>query len=171
MKFEFDVELKDGKYIINGHEYNTNISTASGAFRGVMFQHIGDRFWNLNGLYNKAVYWPEELQFAIQWTMNERYIIHATNHMFNKIQRLHLPRGCYKAMLYGEVIEAEVEHGKVVKVVTRLPHRFDECLDLCAAIVFSKDGYGTNIARVKTIWVNNWMDNHSTICKENYVQK
>ena len=86
--------------------------------------------------------------------------------MTDKANLLNIPVGAYKAALYGEVIEAELEHGTVVKVVTRLPHRFDSTLDICFAVAIDGEE-----ARVKTVWLNRRNDNHETICKENYVRE
>ena len=121
------------------------------------------------GTYNKAVYWPIELELALEKVMSKRYQIEPTNHLFERLEQYNLPRGCYKALLYGEIIEAEVdEYHNVVKIVTRIPNRHYTDEDICSAIVIDKDKY-FDVARVKTIWINMNYDTHKTINKSNYV--
>ena len=62
-------------------------------------------------------------------------------------------------MIHGEIIEAEVRNGSVVKIVTRLPNRRDMTEDICAAILLhSEDFYDAKD------------DNHSTIDVSNYIK-
>lgn len=122
------------------------------------------------GTYNKAVYWPIELELKLENVMSRRYQIEPTAHLFDRIEQYHLPRGCYKALLYGEIIEAEVdENHNIVKIVTRIPNRYYIDEDICSAIII--DNNLLNIARVKTVWINMNYDTHKTINKNNYVTK
>lgn len=73
-------------------------------------------------------------------------------------------------MLYGEIIEAEVVDGQIVKIVTRLPNRKVKNEDICAAIVLEHGEY-FDAARVKTVWANMSYDNHKTIDKSKYVRE
>ena len=73
-------------------------------------------------------------------------------------------------MLYGEIIEAEVADGQIVKIVTRLPNRKAKDEDICAAIVFEHGEY-FDTARVMTVWANMSHDNHVTIDKSKYIQE
>lgn len=121
-----------------------------------------------DGVYNKAVFWPDKLIEMINKQMVYRYKVSATKHYFDKCRILHLPKNCYKAMIHGEIIEAEVRNGSVVKIVTRLPNRRDMTEDICAAILLhSEDFYD---AKVKTVWTNQADDNHSTIDVSNYIK-
>lgn len=121
----------------------------------------------LNGLYSRQVFWPEAIQAVVDHAMSKRYYIDATNHAKEKLNQLFLPRGLFKAVAYGEVIEAEFVDGLLVKIVTRLPHRTREA-DICSAILIEPEGRN-GILRVKTIWTNRREDNHSTINEEAYV--
>lgn len=121
-----------------------------------------------DGTYNKAVFWPDKLAKMISEQLVYRYKVSATKHYFDKCEILHLPKNCYKAMMYGEVIEAEIRNGAVVKIVTRLPNRYDMTEDICAAILLHDEGFYD--AKVKTVWVNQAEDNHSTINISNYVK-
>lgn len=121
------------------------------------------------GLYNKAVYWTDELENKVNALMSKRYRVLPTNHCKFKARKLGLPLGCYKAMLYGKIVEVEYDKqvDAVQKIITRLPNRVQDGTDICAAIRF--DGF--NEARVITIWVNEATDNHKTIRVENYVNE
>lgn len=123
----------------------------------------------MNGLYNKAVYWNTNIDTMVNQAMNKRYMIEPTFHMTQKVHSLHLPNRCYLAVLYGEVVEAEVVNNKVVKVITRITNRYNIHQDICAAVLLTTDELGNNIARVKTIWTNSHNDNHKTIKVENYI--
>ena len=168
MKFTFDVEIKNGKIIINNQETNlSSVENFSSPFYALS-RNLGNtlnKSFNLNGLYSKQIFWPTELQFIVEWTLSHRYEIFSTEHMREKAHQLNVPIGACKASLYGEVVEAEVNHGIVTKIVTRLPHRFDNTVDICFAIAFDDDG-----VHVKTLWLNNRKDNHFTIDESKYVK-
>lgn len=121
-----------------------------------------------DGVYNKAVFWPGRLVEMISKQLMYRYKASATKHCLNKCEILHLPKNCYKAMMYGEVIEAEIRNGSVVKIVTRLPNRRYMTEDICAAILLHSEGFYD--AKVKTVWTNQADDNHSTIDVSNYIK-
>ena len=169
MKFSFDVEIKNGKVLVNGQDSeNSDVKNYSIPMYA-LGRNIGvalERSFDISGLYSKQVFWPNEVQFAVEWMLCHRYEITATEHMKTKANLLSVPVGACKAALYGEIIEAELEHGDVKKVVTRLPHRFDSNLDICFAVAFDDDG-----AHVKTMWLNRKDDNHSTLCVDNYVKE
>lgn len=120
------------------------------------------------GLYNKAVYWTDELEGKINALMSKRYHVLPTIHCKFKARKLGLPLGCYKAMLYGKIVEVEYDKQTdvVQKIITRLPNRVKDGTDICAAIRF--DGYE---AYVVTVWLNKATDNHKTIRVENYVNE
>lgn len=121
-----------------------------------------------DGVYNKAVFWPDKLVEMINKQMVHRYKVSATKHYFDKCRILHLSKNCYKAMMYGEIIEAEVRNGSVVKIVTRLPNRMYMTEDICTAILLHSDGFYD--AKIKTVWTNQADDNHSTINISNYIK-
>lgn len=102
--------------------------------------------------------------------LSNRYVVFNTTHARDKIFYLGLPGRIYKAMLYGEVIEAEFHKGKLTKIVTRLKDKRSDSIDICAAILINPvDTYG-NVAKVKTVWINDRDDNHKTINKEMYIR-
>lgn len=123
-----------------------------------------------NGTYNKAVYWPDALSALVEDSLNFHYNVYATSHCKNRIQQYNLPQGCFTAMLYGEVVEAEYYNGNITKIVSRLPNRKNKNQDICAAIMLECNNYG-NKAKVNTIWLNERNDKHKTINKENYVEE
>lgn len=61
--------------------------------------------------------------------------------------------GCYTTVINGEVVEAELKNGSIVKVVTRTPQRVGSG-DICAAIALSKNDVGARIATIVTVWIN-----------------
>lgn len=124
----------------------------------------------VNGVYNKAVYWPKELDNLVKAKMGRHYPVFPTRHYESKCCELHLPLGIYKVMLHGEIIEAEIYNGAVRKIVTRLNNRGRPCEDICAAIAFGwHSTYNREYASVKTVWINRVNDNHATINFENYI--
>ena len=122
-----------------------------------------------DGLYNKGIYWSSEVDTAVKTMLNKRYKVVPTFHVYNKIDKLRLPKGCYTTVLHGKVVEAEVENGQVVKVITRLQNKFRPKQDICAAVRLNLDSV-TNQAVVKTIWTNAHDDDHETINVSNYVK-
>lgn len=163
MNFNFDIKDLPSNAIKN---------SSANTLSYIINNMINNTFENITGIYNKGVYWPDEVEFAVQYTLSQKYRILPTQHLFDKLKLLNLPFNCYKAMLYGTVVEAELNHGVVKKVITRLPNRFNKDETLCAAIAFDLNINNKNIvAHVKTIWTNRTEDNHRTIHKENYITK
>ncbi|HAU85875.1 MAG TPA: hypothetical protein DCW90_10335 [Lachnospiraceae bacterium] len=168
MKITFDVDIHDDYFEINGKKQTIKgcsypwscLSHSLNSYLFNTFLHF------LDGIFNKEVFWCDEVEYAVQYTLNKKYTVYPTRHYFQRISELHLPHNCYKAMLYGEVIEAEFELGNVIKIVTRLQNNKFPDKDICAAISLNADG----TAVVRTVWVNRHNDEHSTIHKENYVQ-
>lgn len=119
---------------------------------------------NMSKLYNVGVYYPHDVEIMVKNAMKQKYEIYPTYHAKCKIKQLNLPGNCYKAMLYGRVVEVEIVDGQVYKIITRLRNRYNSKVDLCAAILLEEDG----IATVKTIWTNRFQDSHKTIRIENY---
>ena len=118
----------------------------------------------MSKLYNIGVYYPHDVEIMVENAMRKRYEVVVTRHAEYKIAKLRLPNNCYKAMLYGRIVEVEIEDGRVNKIITRLNNRYNSKEDLCAAILLEEDG----IAKVKTIWINRIDDSHKTIRMENY---
>lgn len=168
MKITFDVDIHDSYIEINGtkHPIRDTQYTWSSLSRSLESYLFSTFLYSLNGTFNKNVFWCDEVEYAVQYALRKKYTIIPTRHYFKRVSELHLPRNCYKAMLHGEVIEAEFELGSVTKVVVRLQNNKFPNKDTCAAISLNVDG----TAVVHTVWVNNHNDEHSTIHKENYVQ-
>ena len=124
----------------------------------------------LDGTYSKQVYWNDSIDAVIDHVFSFQYLIQVTHHAQQKIRSLQLPLSCYKPVCFGEVIEAEFEEGRLVKIVTRMQHSLDPSIDLVAAVLINPDGSYGNVLRVKTIWTNEHNDNHSTIDKSAYVK-
>lgn len=168
MKITFDVDIHDDYFKINGAKQSIKgcsypwscLSHSLNSYLFNTFIHF------LNGTFNKNVFWCDEVEYAVQYALRKKYTVIPTRHYFKRVSELHLPRTCYKAMLHGEVIEAELDFGSVTKVIVRLQNNKFPNKDTCAAISLNVDG----TAVVHTVWVNNHNDEHSTIHKENYVQ-
>ena len=168
MKITFDVDIHDDYFKINGAKQSIKgcsypWSCLSHSLNSYLFSTF---LYSLNGTFNKNVFWCDEVEYAVQYTLRKKYTIIPTRHYFKRVSEFHLPHNCYKAMLHGEVIEAEFELGNVTKVVVRLQNNKFPDKDTCATIILNADG----TAVVRTVWVNRHNDKHSTIHKENYVQ-
>lgn len=167
MKITFDVDIHDDYFKINGTKQSIkNCSYPWHCLSRSLLSYLFNTFIHLNGTFNKNVFWCDEIEYAVQYALSKKYVVRPTRHYFNRVSELRLPRNCYKAMLHGEVIEAEFDFGSVTKVVVRLQNNKFPDKDTCAAIILNADG----TAVVRTVWVNNHNDEHSTIHKENYVQ-
>ena len=179
MKVNYDIQFKEiegEKCIkINGvtfpiDENQSTIQQIANGFEQFNRFLSNDKFFFQNGTYNKAVYWPGTFNMLVEDELNFRYNVYATTHCKNRIQEYRLPQGCFTAMLYGEVVEAEYYNGNITKIITRLPNRKNQNQDICAAIMLEHNNYGHK-AKVKTIWLNERNDKHKTINRENYVEK
>lgn len=173
MKVNYDIQISE----VNGQRYIgvNDVDFPANPNQNVTQQIVyaiwrfNDYFDAQNGTYNKAVYWPKWLEEAINSVLDVRYDVYATAHCRNRIQSYGLPQGCFTAMLYGEVVEAECHNGNITKIVTRLPNRKNTNQDICAAILLEHNDYGHK-ASVKTIWLNQHDDMHGTIDRKNYVE-
>lgn len=117
-----------------------------------------------SGIYNKAVYWPVELETRIAEIKSIRQFLSPTQHYKDKAAKLKLRDNCYKVALYGEVVEAEYDN-RITKIVTRIFNRYNRNQDLCCAIAIDD-----NELRVKTVWLNDRRDKHYTLNRKNYIQ-
>lgn len=178
MKVNYDVQFEK----IDGEQYikiNDIAFTVDGnqdvvqqivnGFEQFSYFLFNNKLFLQNGTYNKAVYWPDTLNKLVEDVLDFRYNVYTTAHCKNRIQEYRLPQGCFTAMLYGEVVEAEYYNGNITKIITKLPNRKNQNQDICAAIMLEHNNYGHK-AKVKTIWLNERNDKHNTINKENYVE-
>lgn len=170
MKMTFDIQVGETTCEINGKSYPLSHKDAIFSISHVLEEYLFDVSKSLHGTFNRNVYWTDEVEFAVQYALRKKYVIRYTKHLLDRLRENKLPRNCYKAMLYGEIVEAEFDHGEVVKVVTRLPNHRNPDTDICAAIQISGLG-NEHIATVRTVWLNRRDDMHDTINEENYVRK
>lgn len=111
-----------------------------------------------NGLYHKDIYMPEV-------TLNNQdiepnYTIHAVEQAENdRYDVIMLPSTIN--LSHGDLIELEVKSGKIEKLVIR----FDYTIEYDLIMVIIPDSY-----KVKTVWLNDVMDNHKTLNTNRYVQ-
>lgn len=127
-----------------------------------------DKFTKLHGVYNKVLYWPDGVEYVIDHVLGEEYAVLASAHAKGRIQEYHLPALCYKACLYGDVIEATFTEGHLTKLVTRIHDRKSTGQDICFAIIFLH-GVNRPLALVKTVWCNAEDDDHATLNWQQYV--
>lgn len=167
MRLNYDIQINKSDITING-EFRWYDESNKPSYRklaeAILSYEKSKRL--RDGVYNKAVYWPMNLEMALEEKMATRYEINYTKHYFERCEQWDIPWSCHKAALYGEIIEAEIQDGIIVKIVTRLPNKKRADEDICFAIVL--DG---NEARVKTVWCNMSYDNHGTINRSNYVKE
>lgn len=127
------------------------------------------RYKKLDGLYNKEVYWPPQVQAVVDHVLSYSYVMSLTNHATEKIAQLDLPTTCYKSLLFGEPIEATFENGRLVKIVFRITNTKNCFEDICGAVRFNiNEEKNKNFASIITVWTNSNTDNHSTLKRENY---
>lgn len=172
MKFTFEIEFEQNALFVNGMKFERFAHTRGMHEIGNAIALFMCRKQDvLNGLYSKQVYWPKLVDFSVKYAMSCKYSVMPTLHCERRAKEYGLGNA-YKAMMYGEVIEAEFDSGTLTKIVTRLPHRYNEAEDICAAIAFDyvegEDGYNIE-CRVKTLWLNDRNDNHLTIDESKYV--
>lgn len=142
------------------------------------YQEENSRLSLADGLYNKAVYWPVELEIELKRVISMRYTIAPTNHYYDRCDFWRIPASVCKALIYGEVVEVQVENGQIVKLITRLPNHKNPDEDICGALWLGYNEppvYTFPVpiypARVKTVWCNSAYDNHTTIDKTKYIQQ
>lgn len=165
MRLNYDIQIDKSEIIVNG-VFRFNGDNKTPRHKMMIEAILGyEKSKPLkDGVYNKAIYWPMNLEMMIEEKMATRYEIAYTNHYSERCEQWDVPWSCYKAALYGEIIEAEIQNGVIVKIVTRLTNNKRPDEDICFAIMLEEDA-----ARVKTVWVNMKYDNHYTIKKEKYV--
>lgn len=170
MKLSLNVKLTNAGYFINGQFFHNNGINAHQSLAQAVSNYIYKKGQTLNGVFNKDVYWPLELQFLIDWTLKNKFTISPSDHMLQRAEEYGITKNCYKAVLYGEIVEATVVNGLLFKIVTRLPSKEKPEHDICAAVEMVM--FGTeNYATVRTVWLNRKDDRHLTLRKGKYVQE
>ena len=127
-----------------------------------------------DGTYNVDVYWPAEIQEALDKKLSMCYYVEYTRHYCERAVYNRVPVGAYKVALYGRVVELEISHGIISKIITRFNDERKYGRSFCFAISFGhvhkcRSGKLIPSVRVKTVWVNNKNDNHYTLRKEKIV--
>lgn len=121
-----------------------------------------------NGLYNRNVYWPRELESKCNAMICLRHRIVPTKHYRSKCELLHIDYGAYKMAMCGEIIECEWQDG-IVKLITRIRDRMYPQWDVCFAIHIK--GWLEDEVVIKTVWKNWHKDTHSTLDESKYVKE
>lgn len=94
MKITFDVDIHNNYFKINGAEQSIKgcffhpWSCLSHSLDSYLFNTF---LRSLNGTFNKNVFWCDEVEYAVQYTLNKKYTIYPTRHYFKRISELHLP--------------------------------------------------------------------------------
>lgn len=117
-----------------------------------------------DGLYNIATEWSTDVIRTVKKCRDMPYTVQPTHHFKEKCVALGLSCSVACVALKGRIIEAEIKSGCVVKLVTRIKHRYKENTDMVFAVALDAEN---QIATVKTVWVNHSDDNHSTLRLEN----
>ena len=126
-----------------------------------------------DGVYHRDVYFPKDLQVVICYLLSKPLYVKPSLHYYEKATKWKLSKGAYKTALHGEIIEAEINDGQVVKIVTRIQDKFAPKYSMCFAIQL-EDLKGTEekgTVVVKTVWRNCEDDNHSTLDRTKYLHK
>jgi len=107
-------------------------------------------------LYHKNTGMPEVK--ISQTKIKPRYSIHAQDEAVKDIYNIiELP---YEINLAdADIFEVETNGKKIVKIAFRV--EYDEIFDLCFAMLIPSN-------RVKTVWLNEKIDNHDTLDKTKY---
>lgn len=129
-----------------------------------------------DGIYNVDVYWPQEIKEALDKKLSMCYYIECTRHYCERAVYNRIPIGAYKLALYGKVVELEVSHGLISKIITRIDDSIKSGRSFCFAVSFGKvhrcnSGALIPAVAIKTVWVNNIDDNHYTLKKERFVNE
>lgn len=173
MKFTFDIEFDNDKIKINnceGHRLNPLEGCAD--VGEAIYRYMKTIQNKIDGLYSKQIYFPKEVEFSVQYALSKSFFVYPTTHYFDKAKQLGINSNTYKALLYGEIIEAEFVKGRLVKIITRINNRYNFDEDICGAIAFDYDSMSNHfVARVKTVWENRTSDKHDTIDESKYVHK
>lgn len=117
-----------------------------------------------DGLYNIATEWSMDVISAVKHCRDIPYHVIPTNHFRQKCVELGLSPSVACVALKGRIVEVEIKNNKVVKLITRIHHRYKEDIDMVFAIALNRQ---EKIAWVKTVWINHINDNHYTLKFEN----
>lgn len=117
-----------------------------------------------DGLYNIATEWSIDVINAVKHCRDIPYHVIPTYHFTQKCIELDLKPSVACVALKGRIVEVEIQSGKVVKLITRIRHRYKKGVDMVFAVGINSIN---QVATVKTVWLNNVNDNHYTLKFEN----
>lgn len=83
-----------------------------------------------DGLYNVATEWSTDVIRTVKKCRDIPYKVQPTRHFKEKCVALGLSCSVACVALKGRIIEAEIKSGCVVKLVTRIKHRYKENTDM-----------------------------------------
>ena len=172
-----DFEINRDKIKVAGRQYQTfHKSVLSSDVAMAVATYMYHAIYGTSGLYNINLYWPERVEMILQIALAKTYRISVSQHAEEEIKKLHLPPTCYQIALYGKVVEAEIFHGYVTKIVTRTPNKFKPGMDICMSVKLMADdeavertGFGHK-AEILTVWENSSTDMHTTLDVSEYAQ-
>lgn len=171
MKLSLEINISNSSLSINHISYGQLNNPSTDVLCHAAADYLRTSIGSLHGTYNRRVYWPQELQLLIDLTLAKKYLVQPTDHLRMRLKENCLPAEVYKTALYGEIVEAEVDHGILKKIITRLRNKHRKSEDICMATIFTENSSGSIVARVKTAWINQHKDNHDTLHIEKYVSE
>lgn len=114
----------------------------------------------MKALYHTEIFLPAAIRALTARTIAPRITRHAeTAAAGDRYGKLTIPRTL--TFSGANVVEAEVEAGRVVKLVVRLP--YDATRDAVFAI-----GFDNGQSFIKTVWFNLKSDRHTTLNRSRY---
>lgn len=117
----------------------------------------------MNALYHTEIFLPSPIRALATRTIAPRITRHAEMAAAgDRYGKLNIP--CTLTFSGADVVEAEVESGRVVKLVLRLP--YDATRDAVYAV-----GFDNGAAFIKTVWFNLKSDKHKTLDRSRYATK
>lgn len=118
----------------------------------------------MSKLYHESVYMPKKIR-SIPERICTFYAVtmHAKESAKNdRLGQINIPSEVYFSG--KEIVECEILSNGL-KFVVRLPYNKDN--DIMYCILYDSDGCAT----LKTVWLNNMWDSHTTLDKSKYIRK
>lgn len=125
-----------------------------------------------DGLYNIDYFWPEELKKAVDSLLEEKMVVViGTKYQESAANGKIMPDG-YKNALRGEIIEALVSAGNVVKVVTKVKSDVRQRTSYFFVVSFCYNPEAeAHVAYVKNGWPSNQVKPYHSVHDEEYYVK
>lgn len=115
----------------------------------------------MRGLYHRDIGFPDCVGTLIGKTLTFRFTRHALYACLNDRYEMIQPPASV-AIAPGQIIEADTDGVEIYKIVLRVP--YNPTFDLCIALFPNLNGDSL----VKTCWLNEKKDAHSTLDKSKY---